>query len=209
MRALCKVGLALGLAVLPCGPAAAQPPGAVPLPGFLLLDPGVQEELKLEKEQIQKVRMSSGRFIGERRGDLVRLQAPNLTGEERKRLARKMLEHNMNVVTEGLKPEQVKRFKQIWLQREGLMAFDDPQVQKTLKLTDKQRDELTALVDQMAKQAEDIYRSAGGKRQEAIQKIASLRKEKMDSALKVLTGEQKKAWKEMTGEPFETTGGRP
>jgi ribosome recycling factor len=209
MRGLCKVGLALGLAVLLCGPAAAQPPGAVRLPGFLLLDPTVQEELKLDKEQIQKVRMSNGAFIGERRGDLVRLQAPNLTGEERRRLARTVLEDNMKAVTEGLKPGQAKRFKQIWLQQEGLTAFDDPEVQKALKLTDKQRDEITALGAELAKQAEDIYRSARANRQEAFQKIASLRKEKLDSALKVLTGEQRKAWKEMTGEHFELPGRRP
>ena len=36
-----------------------------------------------------------------------------------------------------------------------------------------------------------------------MKKLAELRKQATEKAVGVLTDEQKKAWKEMTGEPFE------
>jgi hypothetical protein len=43
----------------------------------------------------------------------------------------------------------------------------------------------------------------GGHRGDMQQKAATIGKEGMDKALAVLSADQKQAWKEMTGEPFE------
>ncbi len=44
-----------------------------------------------------------------------------------------------------LKPEQVKRFKQIELQVGGVMAFNQPRVQEVLKLTDEQKEKIRGI----------------------------------------------------------------
>jgi hypothetical protein len=36
-----------------------------------------------------------------------------------------------------------------------------------------------------------------------MQKMTALRKERLDKALATLTDDQKKTWKELTGEPYE------
>src|SRR5262245_28797545 len=57
MRLLCKVLVVLGAGALLAGPAAAQPPGGLGRMGgpMLLTNKSVQEELKLDKDQVAKV----------------------------------------------------------------------------------------------------------------------------------------------------------
>ncbi|HMC90517.1 MAG TPA: hypothetical protein VKI17_13265, partial [Gemmataceae bacterium] len=43
----------------------------------------------------------------------------------------------------------------------------------------------------------------GGDQAEARKKMAAVQKETMEKITAVLTDDQKKTWKEMTGEPFE------
>jgi hypothetical protein len=109
MRVLCKATLALGLAALLCRPAAAQPAGAGAV--FLLVNRSVQEELKLDNAQLQKVRPAFGKFLQEHGQDIVKFQAPNLTPEERMRLVRKLGEEGRKAVADILTPEQLKRLK--------------------------------------------------------------------------------------------------
>ena len=56
----------------------------------------------------------------------------------------------------------------------------------------------------------EIQQSAADDRQAAMQKIQALRKETNTKVMALMTEDQKKTWKEMTGEPFEVTyqGGR-
>ena len=49
----------------------------------------------------------------------------------------------------------------------------------------------------------EIQQSAGDDRQAAMQKIQALRKETNTKVMALMTDDQKKTWKEMTGEPFE------
>ena len=43
----------------------------------------------------------------------------------------------------------------------------------------------------------------GGDREENAKKFAEMRKDTMEKITGVLTADQKKTWKEMTGEPFD------
>src|SRR5947207_1411905 len=63
------------------------------------------------------------------------------------------------------------------------MLLANESVQKELKLTDDQ--------------------AAQGNREEAMKKLRALRKETLDKALAVLSDDEKKAWKDLTGEAFE------
>ncbi len=198
MRALCKVGLALGLVVLAVGPAMAQGGrgGGFASPGFLLMNPSVQEELKLDKGQVEKIDAAL-------KDDFGKLRNRDLAQEERQEVMKKVQATSTKLVADVLKPEQKKRLGQIQRQVAGLGAFADPEVQKDLKLSDKQKDELKSLAESEQKESREIFQNAGGDFQAAREKLRTLRKEKMEAAMKVLTDEQKKAYKESLGEPFE------
>jgi hypothetical protein len=112
-------------------------------------------------------------------------------------------ELNQKVLTDILKPEQVKRLKQIQRQQMGVAAFSDPEVQKALNLTDGQKNQLRTIGEDLRKEREEIFKNAGDNREEAMKKMMTLNKEKLEGVTKLLTPEQQKAWKELVGEPFE------
>ena len=131
-------------------------------------------------------------------------------GEEAKALAEKTLT-----------PEQVKRAKQIEVQVMGLRAFANEEVAKALKGTDDQKEKVKGIMEEYGKESADLrqeygIRGFGGggggggnvdqaKMAEYQKKNKALTDETTEKVMKAMTDEQKKAWKEMTGEPFDTT----
>jgi hypothetical protein len=205
MRGLCKAGLALGLVAFVVSPAMAQRGGGGG--GFggagLLQNKSVQEELKMDKDQVDKVTAALTKVREDHKDDLAKLRDQNTSREDRAAVMKTVNEANQKALAGILKPAQEKRLKQIQHQLAGLAAFADPEVQKALDLKDKQKDELKTLADDFAKERREIGQNAGGDFQEARKKITALQKEKMETAMKTLTDEQKKTYKEMLGEPFE------
>ncbi len=121
-----------------------------------------------------------------------------------------------------LKPEQMKRLKQIEVQTAGLAAFATEDVQNALKLTDAQKKEVKEAEDAVEKDMQEAFQGAfqGGfspdKMQEVGKKVQTMRTDALDKVLKGLTDDQKKEWKELTGDRLELTiqdlfpgGGRP
>ena len=128
----------------------------------------------------------------------------------------------MDALAKALKPEQLKRLKQLQLQRRGNQAFTDEKVQKTLKFTGEQKEQVDTILKDSAKQMRELFprRGGGGDRgnrgnfEEARKKMAELNKETTKKIQDVLTSAQKKQWKTMIGEPFKFEqfrfgGGRP
>ncbi|MBX6315756.1 MAG: hypothetical protein IRY99_23000 [Isosphaeraceae bacterium] len=211
MRAICRTVLSLGVVALMVSPALAQRPGGF---GFgrggmsapmLLSNRGVQEELKLSEEQVNKAE-SLARDMQGRMRDLFQSGGDP---EERREKAQKLNEEMRKSVADILKPEQKKRFDQIELQSRGYLAFLDPEVQKKLNLTEEQKDKLRDLARESGERMRDLFQAAGGDRQTAMQKIQTLRRETNEKAVALLTEDQKKTWKEMTGAPFEVRFERP
>jgi Spy/CpxP family protein refolding chaperone len=204
------VGLAAGLAA----PALAQRPGGFGGfggPGFLLRNESVQKELKLTGEQKDKLKTALEKVREDHKDDLAKAQ--DLSQEERQKLFRTIGEETNKAVAGILDANQVKRLHQIERQQQGARAFANPEVQKELKLTDEQKDKIKEINEESGKKMRELFQP-GGDREEAVKKMAELRKETIEKATGVLTAEQKKAWKEMTGEPFEIKfdrqpGGRP
>jgi Spy/CpxP family protein refolding chaperone len=215
MRSATLRALAAGAAILLAYPALAQfPPGGGGRGGFrmdplfLLLNKSVQDELKLTEDQKtelgkiqdkQRSAMAKAREAGDKEKAREVFQSAN---EDAKKELEKWKET-------GLKPDQAKRLKQIQLQDEGARAFTDADVQKELKLTDKQKDEVKEIEEGLGRDMGEILRGgreARGnpeKMAENRKKVEALRKEAMDKVSGLLTDGQKKAWKEMTGEKFE------
>jgi Spy/CpxP family protein refolding chaperone len=223
MRSVLKTLLVLSLAGLLAGPALAQRGqgrggrGGFGGPDALALNPSVQKELNLSEDQIQKIKdvTQSIRDKHKDESDAVR----NLQGDERREknqeLRKKISEETNQALAGILKPEQSKRLKEITLQQRGPQAFNDPEVQKGLNFTEDQKDKIKTINEDAAKDMRELFPQGGGRRgagggagdqaafKELMTKAAAIRKETMDKITSVLTEDQKKTWKEMTGQPFE------
>ena len=93
------------------------------------------------------------------------------------------------------------------LQRGGAQAFRRAEIQKELGLKDDQIEKIKTISDDFTRQQREL--TQGGGAQQNREKIATLRKETTDKIQAVLTEDQKKQWKDMTGEPFQVRRQRP
>jgi hypothetical protein len=179
-------------------------PGGGPM--FLLGQKSVQEELKLSEDQVGKITQLADKQQ-KARGEL-----QDLSREERQK---KMQEQNQAAekeVAEILKPEQLKRLKQITLQQRGVQAVAQPEVAEALGLSSEQKEKLKTIQADAQKEMREIRQSlqgGGGNREEAQKKMAELRKAAEEKVADVLTADQKAKWKEMLGEHFKGEIARP
>jgi hypothetical protein len=230
MRPVVLRALSISAALVLACPVLAQAPGGgggrggfgmgqMSEPSALLLNKSVQDELKLTDEQKADLHK-----VGEKRTAAFQ-KARDSGDREKGRALMQAASEEINKEVDkwketALKPDQNKRLRQIQLQVMGVHAFADADVQKELKLTDKQKGEAKEIVDATDKDTREIRqgmrdaRDNPEKRQEIIKKVEAVRKEGMDKMASQLTDDQKKTWKELTGEKFEIKfeppqGGRP
>jgi Spy/CpxP family protein refolding chaperone len=215
MRSMMTWALALGVALLVADTASAQQQrrqGQGQGRGFgggmmqmgvaqLLTNEGVQKELKLTDEQKEKAKEFSDAQREKMREAFGGGQPDR---EKMQELMKASTEAGEKFIKDNLKPEQQTRLHQIQLQARlqmgGPQAFTDEKVAKELKLTDEQKEKLKTLADDLGKDRRELMQ--GGFNQETMQKMQALTKEYTTKATDVLTADQKKAWKDMTGEPF-------
>src|SRR5439155_12803853 len=156
MRVLCKVVLVAGMVALLADAAPAKQRGfgggfggGMFGGGMLLGNKSVQEELKMSKEQADKAQEALQKTREKQKEAFSKLQ--DLSQEERREKMQELQKvigaETDKLAASILKPEQLKRFKQIELQQRGYQAFTDPELQKTLKLTDEQKEKIKAIVD--------------------------------------------------------------
>jgi hypothetical protein len=189
----------------------------------LLSNKAIQEELKMTKEEVRKVRDWTKDFRDKanqikrdkgfdiaKNADVIRIPLPSPEDVEKLAAADAEIKKvSYKELSDILKKTQIERLKQIDLQNMGIGAFTDDEVASALKLTDKQKTSMKGFSDDRKKANNDIMnegRSGGNfleKAQESQKKIQRVRKEYYDKAVAILTDEQKKNWKEMTGEPFD------
>jgi hypothetical protein len=218
MRGCFKAAMAFGMVVALAGPAMAQNRGGfgggMGGPVNLLGNPGVQKELKLDETQVEKATA----LVTETRDKMMGLrdQLQGLQGEElqtkRAELAKPINEAAMKKVKELLKEGQFTRLTQIELQQRGASALTDPAIAKKLKVTDEQSAKVkTILADQQA-EIQEIRTSAGTDaeaRRASQPKITAIRKETNTKVMALMSDDQKKSWKEMTGDPYEVVYAAP
>jgi hypothetical protein len=195
MHRHCKVIAAVGVAMLLAGPALAQfgRGGG----GSLATNASVQKELKMTDDQIEKakaaVKDAFGKFKDDRPGK-------DATPEQRAEFAKKVGDATHKALADILKPEQIKRLRQIELQQRGP---SDADAQKELKLSDDQKTKIKEIADKSREEGREIFKNAQGNFEEARDKMTKLRKATQEKELAVLSDAQKKQWKDMTGEAFE------
>jgi len=179
----------------------------------LLQNASVQKELHLSEEQIQRIKEVAPEVRQKEQGELAKLREhkgsakePSLEEVRDKvmELMKQASEDTLRGVSDVLKPEQMRRLKQIKLQQESLAAFSDPDVIKSLKLTDRQKESIRSVAEELAKNANDAFKKGSQSSfPAALKRVAVLRRESLEKGLAVLTPEQRKIWKELAGEPFE------
>jgi len=218
-RRIATMVLTLGVASLLAMPAFAQQPkrrgglighgSRMPLGGGagLIANEGVQKELKLTDEQTSKAEAVAREVREKYHGEFAKVEDLDAQkrSEKMAEIVRTMISETNKGLADVLKPEQMKRYRQIQLQQLGLRAFTEPEVQSKLKLTDDQVGQIRRINADSQSQRRELLQGGGGggTREEMRKKEATLGKEGMDKALAVLSADQKQAWTDMTGEPFE------
>ena len=230
MRNLCKVSLSLALVALLASPALAQRQRQrQPRPGGfgggnLLTNKSVQEELKLSKEQKDKLE-EAGKEVREKMQKAFQ-DFQDLKPEERREKFAALQKETTEILNKAasLSNDQKKRLAEITLQQSvrfrGPAAFSTADVQKQLKLDDDQKDAIKTILketeDKIKEETKDLEMNREGfqKRREITQKI---NKDAMTKVAGKLNKDQKETWTKMLGEPFEVKfeqprrpgGGRP
>jgi len=174
-------------------------------PFLVVRNDKVQEELKLTKEQKEKLEQ----YLKDLLPDATKFfeKINSLKPEERKKelgaYRQKAQEKLAAALKETLNEDQRKRLGQLELQKEGLVG--NGEVWKDLKVTDEQRKQFMAEVQQTEKkialQMEEIHKGANP--DEIRPKVMKLRADLQGKLEDLLTDAQKKQWKEMLGKPVD------
>jgi serine/threonine protein kinase len=160
---------------------------------YLLCQPAVLDDLRLKAEQREKVKEFTAR-VGkewvESFGEFGRLSAAE---RGRRALARaRAYEAEVNVL---LRPAQQSRLHQIGLQSEGSGTFSQPEVVAGLRLTAGQRTQIRTIEEEVF--FGRLRAAAPGPAPKANHRPA------IERILTVLTDEQARRWREMSGEPVQ------
>ncbi len=155
----------------------------------------VQDELGLVEPQREALARIAGRWHAE----MPVLFRPG-PDAERRRLA--LAREQEAEVARLLRPEQMRRFKQIALQNQGLAAFRTSEIIAALKLTDEQRERLR-VIEFEAFVPPEPPRPGALPADPPRKTFEEVREAAMARAQDVLTAEQRRQWKELTGEPFK------
>ena len=179
---------------------------------FLLLNESVQKELKLTDEQSLKVKEVVHEIRHSHQEELEKLRT-QAVGDRQTQLFEKFKAYSdetLKSVSPLLRPDQAKRLKQIKLQQAGFDAFADTEVLKLIDLTDAQKAQIQKIKEELNQKGRQALQ-AGPKTgfAEAMTKLTTLRRDALSKAVDVLSAEQKKTWKELTGDAFEIKFERP
>jgi hypothetical protein len=196
------VGLAiLAAALLTSGAFAQRRGGGGPGREMLLRMPEVQAELKLTDEQKTKINEMQSQLRAGRRGQGGGFR--DLSREEREKQLAERRANEQKQLQAILNTDQLKRYRQLQLQRQGLLALRDTTVQDELKLTTDQRSKVDGVLTEQTEEMRKIRQSAAGDRAAARTQTEALRKKTEEKLEALLTDDQKKQWKEMLGAPFK------
>ena len=102
-----------------------------------------------------------------------------------------------------LRPDQRKRYQQIQLQAKGIRGLSVPEVQDALHLTDDQKAKINAIDRRLHQDIGDMPGVRPWNVRARIKAYADRSGAAMEEVVSVLDDEQRKAWKELVGEPVE------
>jgi hypothetical protein len=204
MRAITAKALTVGLILLAASPAFAQRGGfgnRTRGAADLVAIDKVQDELKLTDDQ----KAAFTKITDKYKDDL----ASARQNMDRQKMADLRKQQNADIekaAPDVLKPDQLKRFKQLEVQIAGIQAFEKDDVQTALKLTDDQKKTIKQSSEDLQKDITDLFQNVGqdrDKRREAMTKVRTMQQDAMDKVVTGLSDDQKKTWKDLNGDKFE------
>jgi len=207
----------------------AQPPrpggfGQQNISTLVVANKALQEELKITDAQKEKFKALAEKqadqikkgFEGfkEAAGDMDKLKE---IFEKNKKAGEKLNDEIVKVVDETLTEDQRNRLKQIDRQRSGVGGFLKEEVSKELDLTESQKGKIKTVVDEYLKDVQEVMKNSGtsfkdgkftfdkDKFEESQAKRKKLTKAAMGDIDDILTDDQRKKWKDLTGAAFDTS----
>ena len=171
---------------------------------FLVSRDKVQEELKLTKEQKEKLEQHLQELLPDAMKFFQKIKG--MKAEERKKELKafrpKAQEKLAALLKETLNEGQRKRLRQLELQREGLR---NGEIWKDLQVTDEQRKQFMPMMRQAQKKTQLLLEEAqkGGNPNEIRPRVMKMRLDLEGKLEALLADTQKKQWKEMRGKPMD------
>jgi serine/threonine protein kinase len=163
---------------------------------FLLREPAVLADLAATPAQQQQLSAMADRTAEPRREPFRGHR--ELPTDKRRRMLAIAREHE-TALAAILTGEQRQRLGQIALQCQGTRALREPDVARALKLTAEQKERLRIIEAEAFRGYYERFRKESAKSEAR----ADFVKLSMQQMLDVLTDEQRKQWRTMTGKPYE------
>ncbi|MBY0525750.1 MAG: hypothetical protein K2R98_20260 [Gemmataceae bacterium] len=204
MRTLCRLVLTFLALSLAADAALSQAAGSklFGLSG-LARQKGVQDELKMTKKQADAVPKIIKDVNARFKDDLAELE--ELKGAERfkkqSEISKAAGEETDKALAAVLSADQMTRLKQIQVQQRGPYAFSEADVVEALKLSKDQQKKVREIEAEYQKALGEASKLTDAN--ERTKKVAAAIKDALDKDLALLTDEQKKAWKTLTGDPYK------
>lgn len=170
----------------------------------LITNGDVQKEIKLSDDQKDKLAAWY-----ESHQDKIQAKTKDIPRNDFRKRLELMAELGKEAekdVEKFLKPEQMKRLKQIGLQLQGNRALSSDTVQKQLGITDEQKEKFNKISEENREAFRKSFQQ--GQRPD-FEKMREMQKASEEKYQGILTSEQKAKWKELVGEPFDTSKLRP
>jgi hypothetical protein len=166
----------------------------------LILQKSVQEELKLSDDQKKVLTEANDAF---QKAFREAIQEKDFSGIAK---ANETRTEAVKKVIDKLDAKQAKRLMQIDVQlatkSNSPRIFTNPDVQKALKLTTKQKDLAKDTLAEVEKDVKEYAEENKGQFQKIGEKVAELNKEAFTKITKSFDDDQKKAWETLGGEKF-------
>ncbi|HJT77346.1 MAG TPA: hypothetical protein VJ739_09120, partial [Gemmataceae bacterium] len=175
-------------------------------PPFLVFRDKVQVDLKLSAEQNAKLAEELRARVADAMPFFQTLQdrKPEERQKELEAYRRKAQAKLAAVLKDTLNEDQLERLRQLELQQEGPFALGG-EAGKELKITDAQRQQFMAVVQDLQRKVEPLMKEAqsGGNPEQIRPRVMRIRKEHAARIEALLTDAQKKQWQAMLGKPLD------
>jgi len=175
---------------------------------FIIYRDPVQSELKLTDAQKQKVLDKQAEFVREtmRVEETLKDKQPDEREQAMQPHRAQSAEKFWPILKEILKPDQFTRFQQLELQHEGPGGVFRPVIQKSLKITDEQRQQFVAVIQDLQRTIKPMIEAAqsGGNPEEIRPKVIKIIEAHEATIETLMNVSQRKQWQALRGKPFNT-----
>jgi hypothetical protein len=168
---------------------------------------GVRRQLKIDDTQYNTLNKTYVQYWTPYNQAVVTVPADLAEAERQRRIAAAYSTFYKNYYDNTAKvfvdTDARNRYNQLNLQYQGYAAFNDPQVQTRLKLTDEQRQNFDRYYTDWNKQM-NVYATEYARDREGVNKqFGDYWKQSRAQINETLTPEQRRSWNEMTGEAYD------